>query len=81
MVDDNVPGRTTSVSLEHVFWDALKEIAAGMNISTSGLIQKINSTSQHDNLSSAIRVSVFDHYRERAEQSVVSYTARRTVRD
>jgi predicted DNA-binding ribbon-helix-helix protein len=34
-------------------------------MSASGLIQKINSFREHDNLSSVIRVFVFNYYRER----------------
>jgi predicted DNA-binding ribbon-helix-helix protein len=52
----------TSISLEDEFWMALKEIARGRRLTLSPLILAIR---QHyeGNLSSAVRVFVFDHYR------------------
>jgi predicted DNA-binding ribbon-helix-helix protein len=60
----DVAGRTTSVALEDVFWNALKEIAAGRNISVTELISTIKIGHQPgSNLSSAIRLFVLDSYR------------------
>jgi predicted DNA-binding ribbon-helix-helix protein len=57
----------TSVSQEDAFWKPLKEIAAARNMGLSALVQEINKKRQHANLSSAIRVFVFEFYRERAQ--------------
>jgi predicted DNA-binding ribbon-helix-helix protein len=55
--------RKTSVSLENEFWDALHEIAEHENVAISALVEKINEGRNNINLSSAIRVFVFNHYR------------------
>jgi predicted DNA-binding ribbon-helix-helix protein len=56
-------GHKTSVSLEDAFWNGLKEIARGRNITLSELVEAIDSERRHDNLSSAIRLFVLDFYR------------------
>jgi predicted DNA-binding ribbon-helix-helix protein len=56
-------GHKTSVSLEDAFWQGLKEIARGRNITLSELVAAIDSNRRHGNLSSAIRLFVLDFYR------------------
>ena len=56
----------TSVSLEDAFWKALKEIAAGRNMTLSELVGAIDAERRHGNLSSAVRLFVLDYYRARA---------------
>jgi predicted DNA-binding ribbon-helix-helix protein len=56
-------GHKTSVSLEEEFWKALKEIAHARHMTLCELIPAIRQCRQ-GNLSSAIRVFVFAHYRE-----------------
>ena len=56
-------GHKTSVSLEDAFWQGLKEIARGRNITLSELVAAIDSRRRHGNLSSAIRLFVLDFYR------------------
>ena len=58
-------GRKTSVSLEDAFWDGLKEIARGRNITLSELVSAIDSERRHGNLSSSIRLFVLDFYRNK----------------
>jgi predicted DNA-binding ribbon-helix-helix protein len=60
-----IAGRTTSVTLEDGFWNALKEIAIFNNTSLPGLVRMIDKERQHSNLSSAIRLFVLDYYRGR----------------
>ena len=57
-------GHRTSVSLEDAFWNGLKEIARGRNITLSELVAVIDSERQ-GNLSSAIRLFVLNFYRNR----------------
>lgn len=57
-----IAGHKTSVSLEPEFWDALKEIAAGRNISVNQIVRDID-TGHQGNLSSAIRLHILRHYR------------------
>lgn len=56
-----VGGHKTSVSLEDVFWNALRRIALERHIHLSQLVGTIDSERQHCNLSSAIRLFVFEH--------------------
>jgi len=58
-------GHKTSVSLEDAFWEGLKEIARGRNITLSELVGAIDSERQHGNLSSAIRLFVLDFCRNK----------------
>ena len=62
-----VGGHKTSVSLEDDFWAALREIALGDRATLSGLVGSIDSQRQHGNLSSAVRLFVLNHYRQRIE--------------
>ena len=57
----------TSVSLEDAFWKGFNEIAASRNMTLSDLLSTIDSDRQHGNLSSAIRLFVFDHYLAQVE--------------
>jgi predicted DNA-binding ribbon-helix-helix protein len=56
-------GHKTSVSLEDAFWEGLKEIARGRNITLSELVAAIDTGRRQGNLSSAIRLFVLDFYR------------------
>jgi predicted DNA-binding ribbon-helix-helix protein len=57
-------GHKTSVSLEDAFWNGLKEIVRGRNITLSEPVAAIDSERQ-GNLSSAIRLFVLDFYRNK----------------
>jgi predicted DNA-binding ribbon-helix-helix protein len=58
-----IAGHKTSVSLEDQFWGALREIATARGTTPARLVSSINADRQHNNLSSAIRLFVLDHYR------------------
>jgi len=60
-----VAGHKTSVTLEDAFWNGLKDIAGGRNITVSELVGAIDSERRHGNLSSAIRLFVLDFYRNK----------------
>jgi predicted DNA-binding ribbon-helix-helix protein len=64
-----IAGFRTGVSVEDAFWNRLKEIAADRNMTLSDLVTTINSEREHNNLSSAIRLFVLDHYRRQAVSS------------
>jgi len=61
-------GNKTSVSLEDEFWNGLREIAGRENISLSTLVGQIDRERSSCNLSSAIRVHVFNYYRAHFDQ-------------
>jgi predicted DNA-binding ribbon-helix-helix protein len=56
-------GHKSSISLEDQFWDALREIADQQHIAISALVATIDHGRTTNNLSSAIRVFVLDHFR------------------
>ena len=58
-----VAGHQTSVSLEHEFWTALREISDERNRTLSELVGEIDQNRKDGNLSSAIRLFVLKHYR------------------
>jgi predicted DNA-binding ribbon-helix-helix protein len=59
-----IAGHKTSVSLEYEFWNSLKEIARGRNMTLQELVAAIDADRQHANLSSAIRLFVLGVYRD-----------------
>jgi predicted DNA-binding ribbon-helix-helix protein len=58
-----VSGRKTSVSLENEFWEALRDIAQSQQMPLSAMVAAIKNKYQQNNLSSAIRLFVLNHYR------------------
>jgi predicted DNA-binding ribbon-helix-helix protein len=62
-------GHKSSVSPEDQFWDALREIAGGKNMTVSALVATFDHGGNRDNLSSAIRVFVLDHFRRSSEHT------------
>jgi len=62
-----IAGHKTSVSLEDAFWKGLKEVAGERRMTLSELVGSIDSSRQHGNLSSAIRLFVLNHYRSEVE--------------
>ena len=54
-----VAGHRTSISLEGIFWRALKREAARRHLSIAALVQEIDATRGSANLSSALRVHIF----------------------
>ena len=56
-----IAGHRTSISLEDVFWDGLKELAAERGQSVASLVLDIDSARGEANLSSAIRVFVLQN--------------------
>ena len=61
--------RKTSISLEKIFWDGLHEIALFKKTSVPALLEQINERHDRGNLSSAIRLFVYNHYRMRMDKS------------
>lgn len=60
-----ISGHRTSVSLEGIFWDALKAAATARSQSVASLVADIDATRGEANLSSAIRVYLFSRDRVR----------------
>ncbi len=58
-----IAGHKTSVSLEDAFWQGLKDIATGRELTLSDLVATIDTDRHGGNLSSAIRLFVLDYYR------------------
>jgi len=60
-----IGGHKTSVSLEDVFWEALREIASQRGATLSAVLDDIDAHRNSSNLSSHIRMFVLDYYRTR----------------
>jgi len=63
-----IAGHPTSVSLEHEFWDALKDIAQAQKRSVADLVTEVDET-RTGGLSSALRVYVLKTLRDKIEQA------------
>ena len=57
-------GHKTSVSLEDAFWSDLKDIASSQGVTVRELVGAIDATRQQNNLSSAIRLFVLEHFQK-----------------
>jgi len=64
-----IAGHRTSISLENVFWEALREIAAIEGRSLASLVAEIDRKRGDAGLSGAVRVYVLDYYRAQAATS------------
>lgn len=62
----NVAGHKTCVSVENEFWEGLVETAKERGVSASKLVTSIDANRRNGNLSSAVRLFVLSHYRDRA---------------
>lgn len=60
-----IAGHRTSVSLEDVFWQELRAIAAARAQSVASLVAEVDATRGEANLSSALRVFVLETVRAR----------------
>jgi len=61
-----INGRKTSVSLENDFWAGLHEIAKSGKTTAAKLVEEIDRRRNTVNLSSAIRIYVYNYFREEA---------------
>lgn len=60
-----IDGHRTSISLEEPFWNVLKEVAKELNMPVAQIVQEIDSERGDGGLSSAVRIWLLDHYRQR----------------
>jgi predicted DNA-binding ribbon-helix-helix protein len=58
-------GQKTSISLEDEFWYGLLEIAVYKNMTVLTLVERIDDKRKTVNLSSAIRIFVFNYFKAR----------------
>jgi predicted DNA-binding ribbon-helix-helix protein len=71
-----IDGHRTSVTLEDVFWNALKDIAHKREETLSQLIATIDRNREFANLSSALRVFVLRHYMDQFVRQRDMFTQR-----
>jgi predicted DNA-binding ribbon-helix-helix protein len=74
-----IAGHKTSISREDEFWFALRDIAAARHWTLSKLLASISPDRPGGNLSSAIRVFIFNHHRaggssQRAKETASAVT-------
>lgn len=60
-----INGHRTSITLETVFWESLKDIAKAENKSVTALIAEMDA-GQPENLSSALRVYILGYYKAKS---------------
>jgi len=65
-----INGHHTSITLEDAFWSSLRDIAAKRGCTVSALVTQIDSQRTGSNLSSAIRVYVFEYFKASSEHAV-----------
>ena len=64
-----IRGHRTSYSLEQPFFDELARIAAGRGATLAALVAEIDAGRPREaNLSSALRIYVLDHFRQRGDE-------------
>jgi predicted DNA-binding ribbon-helix-helix protein len=61
-----IDGHKTSVSLEDVFWNALRDIARERRETLSHLVASIDANRQAANLSSALRIFILRHHMDQS---------------
>jgi len=66
-----VAGHKASASLAAAFWKGLKDIAKARRVTLSDLVGGVDTSREHGNLSSALRLFVLDHYQKRAASGMV----------
>lgn len=59
-----INGHRTSITLEQVFWESFKEIAAAQGKSITSIIAELDAN-QPENLSSAIRIYILRFYKDK----------------
>src|ERR1700733_2345692 len=67
-----VAGRRTSVRLEPLMWDALRDIARDRDIAVNDLVTEIDRRRSASSLTAAIRVYIVDFYRSAAIGAEIS---------
>jgi predicted DNA-binding ribbon-helix-helix protein len=60
-----IGGQKTSISLENEFWYGLLEIAVYKKMTVPRLVERIDDRRKTVNLSSAIRIFVFNYFKAR----------------
>ena len=67
-----IAGHSTSISLEATFWNALNDEAAARALSVAALVAEIDAKRGSANLSSAIRVHLFQRHGSQASVAPTS---------
>jgi predicted DNA-binding ribbon-helix-helix protein len=64
-----INGKKTSISLEDEFWYGLLEIAAYKKMTVPALVERLDKRRKTVNLSSVIRIFVFNYFRAGKQKS------------
>ena len=64
----SIAGHRTSISLEQAFWHALRTIAQARDQSVAALVTEIDRERGEAGLSSAVRVWILEHYRQKSDR-------------
>ncbi|WP_398474401.1 ribbon-helix-helix domain-containing protein [Tardiphaga sp.] len=63
-----IDGRKTSVSLENDFWEEVKNVAQSRGQTVVDFVADVRKGYEGHNVSSALRLSVLEHYRGQDKQ-------------
>ena len=67
-----IDGRKTSVSLENDFWEEVKSVARSQGQSVVEYVADVVKRYEGHNVSSALRLSVLEHYRSKGQANAPS---------
>ena len=65
-------GQKTSLTLEDAFWAELKGIARGQKVTVSKLVARIDAARNQNNLSSAVRIFVLEHFQNESNRTTIA---------
>jgi predicted DNA-binding ribbon-helix-helix protein len=71
-VSTNEPAsvRSHNISLDHISWEAINDIARRERISVTDLLSSIHESAKHKNIKSAMRLFILQYYRDTATRSL-----------
>jgi predicted DNA-binding ribbon-helix-helix protein len=62
--------RSYNISLDHISWEAINDIARREGLSVTDLLGSIRESAQDRNIKSAMRLFILQYYRETAAKSL-----------
>lgn len=70
-----INGRKTNIMLEDAFWESLKDIVQEERTTLRALLTSIHKKRTTSNMSSAVRLYVFEYYRSQASDEPTEHEA------
>jgi predicted DNA-binding ribbon-helix-helix protein len=67
---ESASARSRNISLDHISWEAINDIARRERISVTELLASIHQSAKHKNIKSAMRLFILQYYRDTAAKSL-----------